>query len=703
MISSTIWKVDSPVEALGITSSGKIGVHDFHGRIRFYVPDKLKPALVFRNPLHQKDLVVTERTPASFSPNADILVYDNQNHESVAISMSMKQSLFRMKPHRSGMDQALFFPKSNFFVCAAKDGHAFIFCAASGNKTEVLPAHSDSITAIGISSDERLIATAGYDRRINVTNRSYRSKSTKLITHGKTITSISFVSDYRLLSTDREGNVLIWSLDEQKVIKRFEKFNEHIINAHITQDETFLIVSAKNGYIGIYDFQTGALISRDFISVGDTITTSAYCQKRHYFVCGTFNGKICAFDFAESGKKLDEFFELGQYEECCDLLKKNPLAQSSETARALNELYEKRKQQAITLLSRDYIPHAEKLLEPFHPLVEKRKEIQKLFADYQHYKSFATAVKNKKYSVAYSLATTYTELQSTKLYQAMERQWEQAIDASTSTKEQTTSYRDYVRNLFKPFIGIPSKSKAINHLFNNAAMIQIFRKKVDEREFGHAIALSEKYIFLQQYPAYTKLHELGKSLEQSMIDAFYAGEYHDAAKIARELHTFKEYSESTKLIEERANVYAEAMDLYANKHFDKVFTLIEKHQYLAEADIGSALERRYRLATIKAEQYALKGNVAAIKTCMGNYARIRAKRSSILYLLKRAYYIQLNQVMRKKPSLMHRALSCYIELFGYDTELSELLSLTEYKQDEIYEKSYHKELTELPNNLHSTQ
>jgi WD40 repeat protein len=689
---------------LSIKHSGHISekffyVSDTCDNLFIYKYESLQAVKSLPNPYKKND----ESCSLSYrdtvvSPTAQCVIHNGRG-EICIIDVKKKKKLHQIKTHRSGMDNMKFFPLGNYLVTTGRDGKVFLWCMKTGNKIDYLKPHTDSVSAIAISQDERLVATASYDRRLHVTNRSYRNRSVEMILHG-TITDMHFITDYRLLTCDKEGNVLLWSLEIRKVVKRFEKFTDSVISAHVLYNESFLIVCGRSGIVSLYDFESGYIIERSYLTTESQLSDTSYNKMTNILVCTGLDGSINRYDFGKSEVMFQEAVEAGQLAKSIELLNVNPMLKATDAYRKLHTSFQTDMDKGRKALELGKIEIAEFLLSKYNGCTEYRIDIQSLFSDYKFYDKFARAYKSKRYAIAYGLAEANKTLQHSTLFKRMEREWEKALQTA-SKLEKNEGFREALKSVFSPFTGVTSKTTIINNYYTNSTIISTFTKKVASAEYEYALNMLQRHRFLTEYPAYATLIDVSQRMFEEMEDNFYSGRFHDAAKFARELKVFDTMKEYCETIEQRSDVYATAADLYASNQYSKVYSLIEKHQYLAEAEIGIELEKEFRLLLRKAEHYAFRGSVEGIKQVMQPYLEIRAKEASISHLIKYAYCIQIEKLVKSCHPGVSAGIRAYLDYFGCDEQLYDTVTniTTDVELPEPYYKVFAGSVKRLPDRI----
>jgi WD40 repeat protein len=602
-----------------------------------------------------------------------VVFYRASKRELLVFHIPGKKFIYAIKGHQGGTECVTFSPDSSAFVSGGVDGRICMWSVTNGKKIDTFPHHSDTVSVITFSSDARLVATAGYDKIIKVSNRSFRSNKYRLISHQAIPTTLNFLSEQRLLSTDKDGVILIWDIHDAKVIKRLEKFPSHITAVAVSKDEQFLFVCGLQGEIGLYDLKEGTQLKQKYLHTLSGITTAHYNDSGQQLICGLVNGSVVVYDFAEEAKQFEEHLESKAFLKCYEMLEEDPMLSYNPLADKLEETFDTYYQGAKKLLMAEQVDKATALMAPFKSSSAKRLVIQKLFNDFKLYKRFSESAKAGKFAVAYGLADEYTELKTTPLYDAMEKKWQKILDL-VRTIPVNKEYEAKLRQLFKPYLGVSGKNIIMNTMYSDGATVQLFQKQIGNKDFVEAFKLVATYPFLKNLAEFEKLMQIGDLLESKMYESFQDGKYPEAVNLSEEVACFPEKKEEAERIRNQANIYATAMSYYAEKKIAEVYNIIEKNPYLADAEIGVIVEKAFKESLAEAERHAAKCDVAAIKETMKKFMGVRSKIPSIVHIIKVAYLGQIERLCIKKHPSFNKAAELYMKYFGYDEMLDDELS-----------------------------
>lgn len=671
--------IKSGVHTMQLMDDGKLSVIDVKNDFRIYDLDEFKLLDGFKSNLPSNVLYINNM--AISSDGKYLSLYQKEKREVSVFDNKSRGFAYDIASHPGGVETVTFTLDNKYLITGGMEGRLYMWSVTTGKKVDTLSHHHDSVSAIASNDNGRWIATAGYDKVIKVFNRSFRKNHYKLISHQEPITTVSFLSGQRLLSTDKEGTILIWDVVKASVISRLPKFDAHITAVCFDKDEKFLFVAALGGTVALYDLQEEKLLKLDFLKQLAGITQMHYCDDKRLLIFGLSNGHIPIY---ELGLQEDEFISLmkaKKFHECYLLVEDNPLLEFSEVYESLENLFKKAYSRASTLLREQKTAEAKELMKYFNASSAKRLIIQKLFNDFALFNTFLTAVNNKKYMMAYSLAAEYTTLKETPEYEKMENEWNKILLVIRKIINDKSA-EEKIKQLFKPFMGIPGKSLIIKSLYTNRNVFILFRKHVLEKDYFNAFKLVTGHPFLEEFDEYQKLVQIGRIFKAKTHETFNEGAYYDAVKLCDLLSYFPEQKEFAEGLREKANIYAETMQYFAEKKFSAVYNMIEENPYLEDAKITQDIEKGFVKYYEKAENYAANGNVAALKKVMEKFAKIKSKMPSICHLVKIAYWAQIEQAAENKASdkSLQEAFSKYQKIFGYESMLEDVLKTIQQKR-----------------------
>lgn len=671
--------IKNAVHTMKILDDGNLAVIDVKNDFRIYDLDEFKLLDGFKSKLTDNILYINNM---AISSDGKHLSFYNKEKKEALLFDNVKRSFYHdISAHAGGIETVEFTKDNKYLITGGMEGRIYMWSVASGKKVDTLSHHRDAVSAIASNENGRWIATAGYDKIIKVFNRSFRKNHYKLISHQEPITTVTFLSSQRLLSTDKEGNILIWDVSKSIVIGRLPRFDANITAVCLDADERFLFVAGLGGMVGLYNLEEEKLLKIDFLKQLAGIIQMSYCDERKLLIFGLSNGHIPIYELDRQEEAFLDHMKNREFNECYFLAEENPLLLYSEVYKSLEQLFSKSYEHAKTLLRSQKTQEARDLLKYFTASSAKRLIIQKLFNDFALFTSFATAVKAKKYMMAYSLAEEYSTLKETAEFQKMEDDWTKILVVIRSIINDKSA-EEKIKQLFKPFLGIPGKNLIIKSLYSNRNVFILFRKQIMEKDYFNAFKLVLGHPFLKELQEYGKLVRVGEIFKDKTLNTFNEGAYYDAVKLCDVLSSFPEQKEFAEGLRDKANIYAETMQYFAEKKFAAVYNMIEENSYLEEAKIAQDIEKGFLAYYEKAENYAASGNVAAVKKVMDRFSKIKSKLPSLYHLVKISYWAQIEEaaLRRVSDSALKGSFSEYQKIFGYESTLEDLLKTIQEKR-----------------------
>ena len=672
--------IKAGVHTMQLLEDGNLSVLDVNNTSRVFDLQEFKLLDGFKSKLSPNILYVNNM--AISSDGHYLCLYNKDKKEVILLDKKNRKFLHEIKAHSGGVETVEFTRDNKYFITGGIEGRLYMSSISPGKKVDTLCQHYDAVSAISSNDNGHWIATAGYDKVIKVFNRSFRKNHYKLISHQAPVTTVNFLSGQRLLSTDKEGTILVWDVIKSNVIARLPKFDAHITAVCFDKDEQFLFVSALGGMVGLYNLQENRLLKIDFLKQLAGITQMRYCDERRLLIFGLSNGHIPIY---ELGKEDDTFIKLMKdkdFNACYMMAEENPLLEYSEMYARLEALFDKAYEHAKSLLRVQKTQEAREILKNFTSSSAKRLLIQKLFKDFALFNSFSNAVKTKKYMMAYSLAEEYSALKETPEYEAMEDEWRKVLIIVRKIINEKSS-EEKIKQLFRPFMGVPGKNLIIKTLYSNKNVYILFRKHLKEKDYFRAVKLASGHPFLEELEEYDSLVKTGELFENNTQKTFNGGDYYDAVKLCDILSCFPAQKEFAEGLKHKANIYAETMQYYAEKQFSAVYNMIEEYPYLEGAKISVDIEKGFIKYYEKAEDYAASGDVEAVKKVMEKFSKIKSKQPAIYHLVKIAYWAQIEKAAQNNTSdtSLQEAFNRYQKIFGYESMLDDLLKTIQQFRD----------------------
>lgn len=148
-------------------------------------------------------------------------------------------------------------------------GRAAIHDVATGKAVATVEGHADSIQVAVFSPDEKLIATAGYDREIIVWEVESGKPIQTLRGHNGAIHSLAFSRDGKVLvSASADATVKVWEVATGKRLDTMSQPQQEVLSLAITADDSWVIAGSADNRLRVWQ-----LLSRSDARINPLVAT----------------------------------------------------------------------------------------------------------------------------------------------------------------------------------------------------------------------------------------------------------------------------------------------------------------------------------------------------------------------------------------------------------------------------------------------
>jgi len=675
MIPKKTLDIKSAIITLKVLKNKHLGLMDQSGAVRIIDTSSYKTIDGFKTNITQErtwgnhlSLSVSGDYAATIIPNSNkAVVYD----------IKQRKLLYTTARHKGDVESVCIDDENHYFVTGGTDGKTYVWNLKTGRMSYSFPPRSDYITDVDINSS--WVASASYDKVIAVLNLGTMNNPLLLKGHSSVVTQMKILKGMKLLSTDKEGHILLWDLQTAKLLHRFNKMHDEITCFTLSEDEQFLFVGTKLGYVCLYDLDKRVELKKNYLKLNTKITAMALLNDE--LVIGTSLGKLNFYALILDEKKLMGLLKEKAYAVLYDNVEQNPLLRYSNVYTTLEKLYEDAIKKACLLLEKDQTSAAKLILEPFAFVKSKQSEVQHLFNDFREFRKFKSQVQEKRYSLAYALANQFKQFKQSSYYKLMEQEWRTSFNKAKSLAKDKDG-EEKVKRILSNFKGISSKSTLIQQLFEQRTAYMLFRKKLAQKDFLALIALIKKCPFVKEFDEYDMLMEYADNIFIKAQQAMEKREYSKAVKYAKELLPFPDLKEDAQVMIKEADVLETFEQAFDNDDMNSMYKMITQYPYLAELSEAQALESDWKYHLELAQKYAAKADVVNAAESLEDFFEIRSKHQSISVVMQEAYIMQIQRALRSDRSVetIDRAVKQYVLFFGINDHIEHF--------DEMFKKKH---------------
>lgn len=133
-------------------------------------------------------------------------------------------------------------------------GLAVVWNVRKGERTGTFGEAYDTILAVDLSPNNRMIATGGPDKKVRVYSTENGQELYKLEPHTDWILSVKFTPDGEVLATaDRQGGLYLWQAKNGRAVEQLKGHEGAIYALEYTYDSKYLVSSGHDGTVREWD------------------------------------------------------------------------------------------------------------------------------------------------------------------------------------------------------------------------------------------------------------------------------------------------------------------------------------------------------------------------------------------------------------------------------------------------------------------
>ena len=215
-------------------------------------------------------------TAAAFSPDGKLIATGSFDRTAGVWQLNSAKKIGSLTGHAAGVDAVTFEPGGHAVLTGSLDGSVRFWDFAAQKCTRTLSGHSkavgaialtpdggrqavtDAVTAISISPDGRLLATASYDRTAIVWDYATGAKLVTLKGHRDAVSSLAFSPDGRRLATgSHDKTARVWDVESGGPLLVLSGHTNGVLDVAFSPDGRRIATASSDRTAKLWDAQTG--------------------------------------------------------------------------------------------------------------------------------------------------------------------------------------------------------------------------------------------------------------------------------------------------------------------------------------------------------------------------------------------------------------------------------------------------------------
>jgi WD40 repeat protein/predicted nucleic acid-binding Zn finger protein len=625
-----------------------------------------------------------ETTATAFNQEGNLLCFANENI--IYIADITKKEIVKKIPTDAKKILLLMFDESSKYIIAGNDNGRVLryncssasvqerLCSFGYNETDRSKTLKNYVSAFAMINNR--LASTGLGGEIVVLDMHTRANKTTLQNSRSRINALHFVDEDTLISANYDGLITVFSIKQKKVLKEIQTPLNRVNKIIAMADPNYIMLSSNANFVSIVDIKNYKLLHHKYQEFEDIVLNITPVDKRTVAIA-LKSGKIQKIELATK-EDLSSLIVHNSIDAAYELADAEPMLKSTIEYEDLENIYYKMYKQAITALINQKISLANEHLKMFKELKSKKKDVNSLFLAFKNYNNLKVLFANKKFNLAYALVARYPELKQTPIYRKLEELWR--YDFKNAQREMLKTNKEKAIFILQRYKTIPAKKELINLVINQNEDFVGFAVALKEKDYAQASKIAAKNKLLKMAPSYSLLQNELEYKQQQIKNFIYLGDV-DKAKIAI---SFIENIEHLKEIVEKFYKECEHLELlqafYEKSNFKKCYEVLDNYPSLGNTQLAELLERHWANLMQKCEAYATKGSATSIKSTLGELATLEGRLDKIGDLFRLSFHVNIKSFLSKGSlEKMEKAIYSYIDIFGLDYEIKELMKLYEQK------------------------
>ncbi|WP_373002559.1 WD40 repeat domain-containing protein [Sulfurimonas sp.] len=661
-----------------ILDDGKLLVVDSKTVVRFLDLNTLSTISGFKggiSHLRFKNHVV------DFSSDASKFVVLNEScSEALLFDTKSKKVLTKIDRHHGEVSCVAIEPKNKYMFTGGDDGKTYATDMGNKKIAFTLPVHVDTVNDIAFSENGQWVATASYDKKVQIFNMTMMARKHRLVAHANPVMKVHFLSEHRLVSIDKKSSAIIWDYYSGKVITRLEGIHDDVLHITTDRDGKFLFLGTQLGYILVYELESYKILSKKYIKLTSPITALSFDKNSNHLIVGTQSGDLLFYSIYEGVDYIKEQLKVKDYEAIQRYVEQNPLLAYTKIYQLVINLWDTTLKKAKLSLEAGDKQTAINLFKHFKNIPSKNSIMQKVMLEYEEFDRFAMLAKQGKLALAYSLALKHPMYKDSKVYKTLEAAWKKAF-AAAQKQAIDPKGADIAREILAPYRGITQKTKLIQELLTKSEVYKRFRIAIGQKDFIIAFELIKQHPFLKEFSDYEALISYADSLYINSQKLLQVGDTHSAIKILRVLVDFSDFTEEVKALMRDIENKQKFYNAIEDGDSSAAYNLLSIDDELQESEDGKMLQKEWNDDLLKANEYALEGNVKKLNEVLKKYMKISSKNNALANIYGWCYMAQLEHAVesKKDQAVIENGIKNYILYFGLQEQIESFFHIFKQK------------------------
>ena len=491
-----------------------------------------------------------------------------------------------------------------------------------------------------------------------------------------TISAMCFTTTNKLISAEVQGDIFIHKLDNSQLIQTIHTALYAIKQLLSIPYTEFIIVHTGTNKLALLDTKSSKVIDSNYMHFNKNIAYIGLTEENNLLVI-LVDKKIIEIQLQQA-KEIHALILRNMIVEAYQLIEKKPWLRDTSEYNELEKIYFTQYLNATKALLNANVEKAHKIMDDYLLVENKKDNVTALFKAYKEYDRLINLSTEHKYAPAYALCDNYPALKYSPQYKNMELDFKSAyiLAQKAIINNQYTQAKEYLI----PYLTVISKKEIINLILKYNKDFLDFLGYINDKKYVDIDRLLLKYPIFHEIPPYITLQEQIQSTLQEIRNLLNATNTKEAMQKICELEDIPSLALDLKKLHVDVKAIEQLAKSYQENDFKHCYELLDENNHIfSELELNRLLENHWKKLIHKCEEYALQGNIRAIKETLGELITVKTRSKQIGELLRLSFRTEIDKNIEIVEYFTAQALIySYIDIFGIDNELS--LLMKKYEQ-----------------------
>ncbi len=233
---------------------------------------------------------------SSISIGSDYFATGNSNGTISVWSLPSGELKNTLRGHTESVNAVAMSADGKILASGSDDKTIKIWNLETGAVVRTLSGHTNAISTVAISVDGEFLVSGSWDKSIKIWNTKTGELLRTLTGHSGLVNTVAMSADSKVLASgSKDGSIRLWNLATGKSIRTISGNNLSVLSVAFSPDGKSLAAGNSNGTVGLWNAGNGQLIRR-LSGHTDGVWSVAFSRDGSTLVSGSWDKSVRLWD-----------------------------------------------------------------------------------------------------------------------------------------------------------------------------------------------------------------------------------------------------------------------------------------------------------------------------------------------------------------------------------------------------------------------